>query len=99
VRELYSVSLDVVVLAEKLAVDSADCKIVVGVVITIIIITAIVASEPVLSIIQYWGLALRRCCHHLLLVNTILPSSVFALGKQSYTSSLKRLFSINVISY
>lgn len=47
-KELYSVSLVVVVLAGKLAVASADCKIVAGVVITIIISRAIVAGEPVL---------------------------------------------------
>ncbi len=76
---MYSVSLVVVVvLVEKWAVASADCKIVAGVVITIIISRAIAAGEPFLSIIQYCVLALRSRCHPLLPVNTIVPSPAFA---------------------
>ena len=83
-KELYSVSVVVVVvLVDKLVVvvPSAGCKIVVGVAMIIIIRRAVVTGEPFLLIIQYCGLALRSCCHPLLLVNMIVPSQAFALVK------------------
>ncbi len=83
--ELYSISVVVivVVLVDKLvvAVPSAGCNIVVGVAMIIIIRRAVVTGEPFLSIIQHCRLALHSCCHHLLLVNMILPSPALALGE------------------
>ena len=81
--ELYSISvvvIVVVVLVDKLvvAVPSAGCNIVVGVAMIIIIRRAVVTGEPFLSIIQHCRLALHSCCHHLLSVNIIAPTPVFA---------------------
>ena len=84
--ELYSISvvvIVVVVLVDKLvvAVPSAGCNIVVGVAMIIIIRRAVVTGEPFSLITEHCCLALHSCCHHLLLVNMIVPSPALALGE------------------
>jgi hypothetical protein len=66
-------------LVDKLmvVVPSTGCKIV-GVAMIIIIRRAVVIGKSFLWIIQYCRLALHSCCHHILPVNMVVRTPVFA---------------------